>query len=152
MSDNIKIIADNRKASFDYFLLDRYEAGIVLTGTEIKSLRKGSCNIRDSYVVVKNGEAFIINMHISKYDEGNIFNHDPLRTRKLLLHKREINKLIGTVKVEGLTLVPTKVYLVRGRAKVEFAVAKGKKNYDKREDDRKNSIKKELRKYVKEKY
>jgi len=152
MSDNIKIIADNRKASFDYFLLDRYEAGIVLTGTEIKSLRKGSCNIRDSYVVVKNGEAFIINMHISKYDEGNIFNHDPLRTRKLLLHKREINKLIGTVKVEGLTLIPTKVYLVRGRAKVEFAVAKGKKNYDKREDDRKNSIKKELRKYVKEKY
>lgn len=152
MSDNIKIIADNRKASFDYFLLDRYEAGIVLTGTEIKSLRKGSCNIRDSYVVVKNGEAFIINMHISKYDEGNIFNHDPLRTRKLLLHKREINKLIGTVKVEGLTLIPTKVYLVRGRAKVEFAVAKGKKNYDKREDDRKNSIKKELRKYIKEKY
>ena len=152
MSDNIKIIADNRKASFDYFILDRYEAGIVLTGTEIKSLRKGSCNIRDSYVVVKNGEAFIINMHISKYDEGNIFNHDPLRTRKLLLHKREINKLIGTVKVEGLTLIPTKVYLVRGRAKVEFAVAKGKKNYDKREDDRKNSIKKELRKYVKEKY
>lgn len=152
MSDNIKIIADNRKASFDYFLLDRYEAGIVLTGTEIKSLRKGSCNIRDSYVVVKNGEAFIINMHISKYDEGNIFNHDPLRTRKLLLHKREINKLIGTVKVEGLTLIPTKIYLVRGRAKVEFAVAKGKKNYDKREDDRKNSIKKELRKYVKEKY
>lgn len=152
MSDNIKIIADNRKASFDYFLLDRYEAGIVLTGTEIKSLRKGSCNIRDSYVVIRNGEAFIINMHISKYDEGNIFNHDPLRTRKLLLHKREINKLIGTVKVEGLTLIPTKVYLVRGRAKVEFAVAKGKKNYDKREDDRKNSIKKELRKYVKEKY
>ena len=152
MSDNIKIIADNRKASFDYFLLDRYEAGIVLTGTEIKSLRKGSCNIRDSYVVVKNGEAFIINMHISKYDEGNIFNHDPLRTRKLLLHKREINKLIGTVKVEGLTLIPTKVYLVRGRAKVEFAVAKGKKNYDKREDDRKASIKKEMRKYAKEKY
>ena len=152
MSDNIKIIADNRKASFDYFLLDRYEAGIVLTGTEIKSLRKGSCNIRDSYVVIRNGEAFIINMHISKYDEGNIFNHDPLRTRKLLLHKREINKLVGTVKVEGLTLIPTKVYLVRGRAKVEFAVAKGKKNYDKREDDRKNSIKKELRKYVKEKY
>ena len=152
MSESIKIVTDNRKASFDYFFEDRYEAGIVLTGTEIKSIRKGSCNIRDSYVVVKNGEAFIINMHISKYDEGNIFNHDPLRTRKLLLHKKEINKLIGTVKIEGLTLIPTKVYLLKGRAKVEFAVAKGKKNYDKREDERKASIKKELRKYAKEKY
>jgi len=152
MSDNIKIVADNRKASFDYFLEDRYEAGLVLTGTEIKSIRKGSCNIRDSYVVIKNGEAFIINMHISKYDEGNIFNHDPLRTRKLLLHKKEINKLVGTIKVQGFTLIPTKVYLVRGRAKVEFAVAKGKKNYDKREDERKTSIKKEMRKYAKEKY
>ena len=152
MSDNIKIVTDNRKASFDYFLEDRYEAGLVLTGTEIKSIRKGSCNIRDSYVVIKNGEAFIINMHISKYDEGNIFNHDPLRTRKLLLHKKEINKLVGTIKVQGFTLIPTKVYLVRGRAKVEFAVAKGKKNYDKREDERKTSIKKEMRKYAKEKY
>ena len=153
MSENsIKIVTDNRKASFDYFLLDRYEAGIVLTGTEIKSLRKGSCNIRDSYVVIRNGEAYILNMHISKYDEGNIFNHDPLRSRKLLLHKREINKLIGTTKVEGLTLIPTKVYLTRGRAKVEFAIAKGKKNYDKREDERKTSIQKEMRKYAKEKY
>ena len=152
MSDSIKIVTDNRKASFDYFLSDRYEAGIVLTGTEIKSIRKGSCNIKDSYVVIKNGEAFIINMHISKYDEGNIFNHDPLRSRKLLLHKREINKLIGTVKISGLTLIPTKVYLTNGRAKVEFAVAKGKKNYDKREDERKTSIQKEMRKYAKEKY
>ena len=152
MSDSIKIITDNRKASFDYFLLDRYEAGLVLTGTEIKSIRKGSCNIRDSYIVIRNAEAYIINMHISKYDEGNIFNHDPLRTRKLLLHKREINKLIGTVKNEGLTLIPTKVYLFRGRAKVEFAVAKGKKNYDKREDAKKESIKKEMRKFSKEKY
>ena len=153
MSENsIKIVTDNRKASFDYFLLDRYEAGIVLTGTEIKSIRKGSCNIKDSYVVIRNCEAYILNMHISKYDEGNIFNHDPLRSRKLLLHKREINKLIGTTKVEGLTLIPTKVYLTRGRAKVEFAIAKGKKNYDKREDERKTSIQKEMRKYAKEKY
>ncbi len=152
MSENIKIVTDNRKASFDYFLLDRYEAGIVLTGTEIKSIRKGSCNIKDSYIVIRNAEAFIINMHISKYDEGNIFNHDPLRTRKLLLHKKEITKLIGTVKNEGLTLIPTKVYLFRGRAKVEFAVAKGKKNYDKREDAKKESIKKEMRKFSKEKY
>ena len=132
MSDSIKIVTDNRKASFDYFLNDRYEAGIVLTGTEIKSIRKGSCNIKDSYIVVKNGEAFILNMHISKYDEGNIFNHEPLRTRKLLLHKKEINKLIGTVKNEGITLIPTKVYLLRGNSKVEFAFAKVKKNYDKR--------------------
>lgn len=152
MSSQIKIVTDNRKASFDYFLLDRYEAGIVLTGTEIKSLRKGSCNIRDSYVVIRNGEAYIINMHISKYDEGNIFNHDPLRTRKLLLHKKEINKLVGSIKLEGLTLIPTKVYLLNGRAKVEFAVSKGKKNYDKREDERKASIQKEMRKYAKEKY
>lgn len=153
MSENgIKIVTDNRKASFDYFLLDRYEAGLVLTGTEIKSIRKGSCNIKDSYVVIRNGEAYILNMHISKYDEGNIFNHEPLRTRKLLLHKKEINKLIGTVKNEGITLIPTKVYLLRGNAKVEFAIAKGKKNYDKREDERKTSIQKELRKYSKEKY
>ena len=148
----MKIVATNRKAYHDYFILDTYEAGIVLTGTEIKSIRKGSCNIKDSYVVIRNGEAYILNMHISKYDEGNIFNHDPLRSRKLLLHKREINKLIGTTKVEGLTLIPTKVYLTRGRAKVEFAIAKGKKNYDKREDERKTSIQKEMRKYAKEKY
>ena len=152
MSSNIKIVTDNRKASFDYFLLDRYEAGLVLKGTEIKSIRKGSCNIKDSYIVIKNAEAYILNMHISKYEEGNIFNHEPLRTRKLLLHKREINKLIGTVKNEGLTLIPTKVYLTNGRAKVEFAVAKGKKNYDKREDERKESIKKEMRKFSREKY
>ena len=152
MSESIKIVTDNRKASFDYVLLERFEAGLVLKGTEIKSIRKGSCNIKDSYIVVKNGEAFILNMHISKYDEGNIFNHEPLRTRKLLLHKKEINKLIGTVKNEGITLIPTKVYLLRGNAKVEFAIAKGKKNYDKREDERKTSIQKELRKYSKEKY
>ena len=152
MSESIKIVTDNRKASFDYFLLERFEAGLVLKGTEIKSIRKGSCNIKDSYIVVKNGEAFILNMHISKYDEGNIFNHEPLRTRKLLLHKKEINKLIGTVKNEGITLIPTKVYLLRGNAKVEFAIAKCKKNYDKREDERKTSIQKELRKYSKEKY
>ena len=152
MSESIKIITDNRKASFDYFLLERFEAGLVLKGTEIKSIRKGSCNIKDSYIVVKNGEAFILNMHISKYDEGNIFNHEPLRTRKLLLHKKEINKLIGTVKNEGITLIPTKVYLLIGNAKVEFAIDKGKKNYDKREDERKTSIQKELRKYSKEKY
>ena len=114
MSSNIKIVTDNRKASFDYFLEDSYEAGIVLKGTEIKSIRKGSCNIKDSYIVIKNGEAFILNMHISKYDEGNIFNHEPLRTRKLLLHKKEINKLIGVVKNEGITLIPTKVYLLNG--------------------------------------
>ena len=149
---NTKLIAKNPVAYHNYNIEDTFECGIVLTGTEIKSIRKGSCNIKDSYVVIRNGEAYILNIHISKYDEGNIFNHDPLRSRKLLLHKREINKLIGTVKNEGITLIPTKVYLLKGRAKVEFAVAKGKKNYDKREDERKESIKKEMRKFSKEKY
>ena len=152
MSESIKIVTDNRKASFDYFLLERFEAGLVLKGTEIKSIRKGSCNIKDSYIVVKNGEAFILNMHISKYDEGNIFNHEPLRTRKLLLHKKEIRKLKQKIQEKGFPIVCTKVYLKKGRVKLEIAIAKGKKNYDKREDERKTSIQKELRKYSKEKY
>ena len=150
--ENIKIVTDNRKASYDYFLEDRYEAGLVLQGTEIKSLRKGSCNIKDSYVIIRNGEAFVINMNIAKYEQGNIFNHEPMRTRKLLLNKKEIIRLIGLTKEKGYTLIPTKVYLKRGRAKLEFAIAKGKKNYDKREDERKTSIQKEMRKYAKEKY
>ena len=118
MSESIKIVTDNRKASFDYFLLERFEAGLVLKGTEIKSIRKGSCNIKDSYIVVKNGEAFILNMHISKYDEGNIFNHEPLRTRKLLLHKKEIRKLKQKIQEKGFTIVCTKVYLKKGRVKL----------------------------------
>lgn len=146
MADNIKVVSDNRRASFDYYLEDRYEAGIELKGTEIKSIRKGSCNIKDSYVQIKNGEAFIINMNIPIYDKGNIFNHEPTRTRKLLLHKREINRLFGYVKEKGYTLIPTKVYLKNGLAKVEFALAKGKKNYDKREVEKQKRIARDLAK------
>lgn len=148
--ENIKIVTDNRKASYDYFLEDRYEAGLVLQGTEIKSLRKGSCNIKDSYVIIRNGEAFVINMNIAKYEQGNIFNHEPLRTRKLLLNKKEILRLIGLTKEKGYTLIPTKVYLKRGRAKLEFAIAKGKKNYDKREVEKKNSMLKEAKNAMKQ--
>ena len=146
MSESIKIVTDNRKASFDYFLLERFEAGLVLKGTEIKSIRKGSCNIKDSYIVVKNGEAFILNMHISKYDEGNIFNHEPLRTRKLLLHKKEIRKLKQKIQEKGFTIVCTKVYLKKGRVKLEIALAKGKKLYDKRESIKERDLKMEARK------
>ena len=148
--ENIKIVSDNRKASYDYYLEDRYEAGLVLQGTEIKSLRKGSCNIKDSYVIIRNSEAFVINMNIAKYEQGNIFNHEPLRTRKLLLNKKEILRLIGLTKEKGYTLIPTKVYLKRGRAKIEFAIAKGKKNYDKREVEKKNSMLKEAKNAMKQ--
>jgi SsrA-binding protein len=146
MNTGIKVVSDNRRASFDYFLEERYEAGIELKGTEIKSIRKGSSNIKDAYVQIKNGEAFIINMNIPVYDKGNIFNHEPLRTRKLLLHKKEIRKLFGYVKEKGYTLIPTKIYLKDGRAKLEFALAKGKKNYDKREVEKQKTIAKDLKK------
>lgn len=130
----IKVLAENRKARHDYFIEETYEAGIVLTGTEIKSLRAGKANLRDSFARVENNEVFLYNMHISPYEQGNRFNHDPKRTRKLLLHKREINRLIGKTQEKGLTLVPLKVYLnPRGYAKLELALAKGKKLYDKRE-------------------
>lgn len=148
--ESVKIVSDNRKASYDYYLEDRYEAGLVLQGTEIKSIRKGSCNIKDSYVIIRNGEAFVINMNISKYEQGNIFNHEPLRTRKLLLNKKEILRLIGLTKEKGYTLIPTKVYLKRGKAKIEFAIAKGKKNYDKREVEKKNSMLKEAKNALKQ--
>ena len=140
MSESIKIITDNRKASFDYFLLERFEAGLVLKGTEIKSIRKGSCNIKDSYIVVKNGEAFILNMHISKYEQGNIYNHDPDRKRKLLLHKSEILKISHAVNRDGYTLIPLDVHLANGFAKVNIAIAKGKKLYDKRESIKERDI------------
>lgn len=152
MESNIKIISENRKASFEYFLFDRYEAGLVLVGTEIKSIRRHSCNIKDSYVVIKNNEAFVLNMNISIYEEGNIFNHEPLRTRKLLLNRREINKLAKKIKEDGYTLIPTKVYLKNGKAKLEIALAKGKHNYDKREANKQKSIEKETRKINKEIY
>ena len=152
MEQNVKIIALNKRASYDYFLLDKYEAGIVLQGTEIKSIRRNSANIKDAYVVIKDYEAYVINMNISIYEQGNIFNHEPLRTRKLLLHKKEIIRLQAKVKEEGYTLIPTKLYFVKGRAKLEFALAKGKKNYDKRESEKSKSMDKEARKLSKERY
>ncbi|GAB6153260.1 SsrA-binding protein SmpB [Desulfosporosinus burensis] len=132
-SEGIKIVSDNRKAFHDYYIEDRVEAGIVLTGTEIKSIRNGKINLKDSYARVTNGEVWVHQMHISPYEQGNRFNHDPLRPRKLLLHRSEINKLIGKVQLQGLTLIPTKMYLKKGMAKVELAVGQGKKNYDKRQ-------------------
>ena len=135
----------NRKAKYNYQIFDTIEAGIVLTGTEIKSLKLGKANIKDSYVRVKNNEMYIINMHISSYENGNIFNHDETRERKLLLHKKEIFKFRDKIKLEGYTIVPLKVYLKNGRAKVLIGLAKGKKNYDKREDIKKRDIERNIR-------
>ena len=135
----------NRKAKYNYQIFETVEAGIVLTGTEIKSLRLGKANIKDSYVRVKNNEMYIINMHISSYENGNIFNHDETRERKLLLHKKEIFKFRDKIKLEGYTIVPLKVYLKNGRAKVLIGLAKGKKNYDKREDIKKRDIERNIR-------
>lgn len=132
-SGGVKVIAENRKAFHDYFIEDRIEAGIILTGTEIKSIRNGRINLKDSYARIDNGEVWVYQMHISPYEQGNRFNHDPLRPRKLLLHRSEINKLVGKIQQQGLTLIPIKIYLKKGMAKVELAVGQGKKNYDKRQ-------------------
>ena len=140
----IKIIASNKKAHFNYFLTDFMEAGIELKGTEIKSLRVTGATINDSYVVIRNEEAEIINMYIKPYDHGNLFNHDPLRNRKLLLHKHQIRWLAQKIKTEGFTVVPTKIYFSKGKVKVEIALAKGKHNYDKRETIKKRDIQREL--------
>ena len=140
---------NNRKAKYNYQIFDKIEAGIVLTGTEIKSLRAGKANIKDSYASVKNGEVFLINMHISSYENGNIFNHEETRTRKLLFHKKEILKLNDKVRLEGFTLVPLKVYLKNAKAKVLIGVCKGKKDYDKREDIKKRDIERDIRKRLK---
>ena len=143
-SVGIKLIASNKKAHFNYFLSDFIEAGIELKGTEIKSLRVTGATINDSYIVIRNGEAEIINMYIKPYDHGNLFNHDPLRSRKLLLHKHQINWLAQKIKTEGFTVVPTKIYFSKGKAKVEIALAKGKHNYDKRETIKKRDLQREL--------
>ena len=140
---------NNRKAKHDYFISETIEAGIVLTGTEIKSLRSGRANIKDSYATVKNGEVYLINMHISSYENGNIFNHEETRSRKLLLHKKEILKLHNKIRLEGYTLVPLKVYLKGRYAKVLLGIAKGKKNYDKREDIKKRDIERSIRSRLK---
>ena len=144
--EGIKVITNNKRASYEYFLSSHTEVGIVLLGTEIKSLKVNGCSLNDSYIVVKNDEAFIIGMHIAHFKQGNIFNHEPLRTRKLLLHKKEILKLKQKIKEKGYTLVCTKVYLKNGRAKLEIALAKGKKNYDKRESEKERTQKKEIEK------
>lgn len=130
----IKIVSENRKARHDYHIHETFEAGIALTGTEVKSLRAGKANLKDSYARIENGEVFLQQMHISPYEQGNRFNHDPLRPRKLLLHRQEINRLLGKTREKGFSLVPLKVYFARGKAKVELALASGKKLYDKRQD------------------
>ena len=131
---NGKMIANNKKAYHDYFILDTYEAGISLHGTEVKSLRMGKCSIKESFIRIEDGEVFIYGMHISPYEKGNIFNKDPLRVRKLLLHKSEINKLLGKTKEKGVAIVPLKVYFKGSLVKIELGIGKGKKLYDKRED------------------
>ena len=139
----------NRKARYDYEIYDTYEAGIVLTGTEIKSVRNGSCNLKDSYVIIKNREAFILNMHISPYEKGNIFNSDETRTRKLLLNKNEILKISQKVEIKGFTIVPIKLYFKNGKAKLEIGIAKGKHTFDKKESIKERDIKRETEKALK---
>ena len=147
-SHGLKIICLNRKASFNYFFEDLIEAGIVLKGSEIKSVRDGKVNIADSYAVEKNGEIVLINSHIAQYKNANTLNHNPIAERKLLLNKREINKLIGKMQREGFTIVPTKMYFKKGKAKVELAVAKGKKQYDKRATKKNRDWNREKARYV----
>lgn len=139
----------NRKARYDYELLEKYEAGIVLTGTEIKSIRKGNANLKDSYAIIKKGEIYLINMYISEYKEGNIFNHEETRTRKLLLHRNEINKISSKISLKGLTLVPTKLYFSHGNAKIELAIARGKHTFDKKETIKQRDLAREEKKTLK---
>lgn len=149
MADGIKVIAENRKARHDYFVEERYEAGIILTGTEIKSIRAGRVNLKDSYAEINSGELWLTQMHISPYEQGNRYNHEPLRKRKLLLNASEIVKLISKVQQQGMTLIPLTLYLKKGLAKIDLGLCKGKKNYDKREDiakkDAKRDMERELR-------
>ncbi len=145
------MICQNRKAHFNYHFIDRFEAGIVLTGTEIKSIRQGKVTIQESYGIIQNEECFLLNMNISPFSQGGIFNHEPTRKRKLLLHKNEIKKLIGQIQARGLTLVPLKLYLKNGRAKIELALGKGKKLGDKRETVKKRDTQREIRSMLKPK-
>jgi SsrA-binding protein len=145
-----KVLAENRKARHDYFIEEAMEAGIELVGTEVKSIRAGKANLKDSYAEVSNGEVFVHNMHISPYEKGNIFNRDPLRVRKLLLHKQEIAKLAGYISQKGFTLVPLSLYLKDGRIKVQIAVARGKKDYDKRDTMLAKDAKRDIERQMKE--
>ena len=147
MADNkksVKIIAQNKKAYHDYFVDEKYEAGVELFGTEVKSIRAGRVNLKESYCDIKNGEVFVIGMHISPYEQGNIFNKDPMRPKKLLLHKREILKLFGLVSQKGYTLIPLQIYLSGSRVKIEIGLCRGKKLYDKREDMARNDAKRDM--------
>lgn len=151
MKKNIKDLVTNRKARHDYHIIETYEAGIVLVGTEVKSLRAGKGNLKDSFAMVENGELYLYNMHISPYEKGNIYNKDPLRQRKLLMHKREIARLSGQIKEKGMTLIPLRLYLnERGLVKVELALAKGKALYDKREDIKRRTAEREMERAFKE--
>jgi SsrA-binding protein len=141
----VKILSQNRQASHNYFLLDRFDAGIVLSGTEVKSARAGQIQLKDAYAEVLQNEAWLVNAHISHYSHGNLANHDPLRRRKLLLHRKEIDKLLGKTREKGLSLIPTKIYLKKGLIKCELAVARGKKQYDKRAAERERTQKEEAR-------
>jgi SsrA-binding protein len=152
VKDEIKVMARNKKASHDYFILESLEVGLVLTGTEIKSIRDNKVSINDSYVEAKNGTLKIINMHISPYKQGNIFNHDEIRDRILLAHKKEIIKLETRVKLESITIVPLELYLKRGKAKLTIAVCKGKKNYDKRDTIKEREENRKIAKLAKERY
>ena len=144
-----KLVANNKKAYHDYFIEEKYEAGIALAGTEVKSLRMGKCSIKEAFIRIENGEVWVYGMHVSPYEKGNIFNKAPLRPRKLLLHKKEIWKLLGKMKEKGYTLVPLQVYFKEGKAKVEIGLAKGKKLYDKREDIAKKDQRREAEKEFK---
>ncbi|MBQ9680270.1 MAG: SsrA-binding protein SmpB [Ruminococcus sp.] len=148
--DNIKTIANNKKAYHDYFILEKYEAGIELAGTEVKSLRQGRVNLKDSWCSIVKGEMFVNGMHISPYDHGNIWGKDPMRVRKLLMHKREINKLFGTLQQQGLSLIPLSIYFKGSFVKLELGLCKGKKLYDKREDAAKKSAKRDIDRAMKE--
>ena len=146
---SIKIVCQNKKAYVDYFIDETIEAGIVLTGTEVKSLREGKANLKDSYVIIKDGEAFLLNCHISPYSHGSIYNHDPLRTRKLLLHKKEIERLRGKTQQQGYTLIPLKIYFKGHYVKVEIALARGRKKYEKRDIIKKKEAQREIERAIK---
>jgi SsrA-binding protein len=145
-----KVVATNREAHHNYHIIETHECGIALTGTEVKSIKEGRCNLKDSYGLIRNGEAWLLNAHISPYSHGHRDNHDPTRTRKLLLHRREIDRLAGKAQEKGLALIPTRMYLKKGRIKLELAIAKGKKLYDKRETERRREADREARAMMKE--
>lgn len=150
--EHVKVVTVNRRAFHDYFIDDRIEAGLVLTGTEIKSIREGRVNLREGYARIDNGEGWLVNVHIAPYEPGNRYNHDPIRSRKLLMHRKELDSLVGRVRQRGYTLIPTQLYLKHGRAKVELGLARGKREYDKRESIAKREAQREIDRSLKDRY